>query len=73
MTKTMYPTGRSHYRPGHDRVGEPTPQRAPYLFSSEDIRAEVKYLMRMNRRLGSNTLRTIAYHKLIRELEGRKS
>lgn len=60
------------YIPGQARVGEPTPQTDPDLFSDAEITAEVKHLIRMNKRYGSHPLRTIAYHKLLRILAERK-
>lgn len=71
MTKRTIPVGRSDYRPGYGRVGEPSPQSDPDAFSSEDVLAEVKYLLAANRRHGSNPLRTIAYSKLLRVLRDR--
>lgn len=66
-----YPSGRSSYEPGRARVGEPTPQTAPGKFSSEDILAEIKYLIAGNRQWGSNELRTMAYMKLMKILSDR--
>jgi hypothetical protein len=60
------------YWPGESRIGEATPQTNPALFSDAEILAEVKYLMRMNKRLGSHPLRTAAYMRLMRVLEERK-
>lgn len=62
MTEKSYPTGRSDYRPGRDWNG---PQAYPDEFSTEDIVAEIKYLIGLNSRYGSNVLRTVAYTKLI--------
>jgi len=59
------------YIPGKARVGEPTPQSDPDLFSDAEIRAEIKYLIRTNKRLGSHPLRTLAYLKLERVLAER--
>jgi hypothetical protein len=52
------------YRPGFARVGEPTPQTDPDLFTTDELTAEIRYLMAANRRYGSNALRTLAYIKL---------
>ena len=69
--KVAYPKGRSDYKPGQSRMGEPTPQSDPDLFSSEDILAEIKYLMKLNKQYGSHELRTMAYLKLERILKER--
>jgi hypothetical protein len=45
------------YTPGEARVGEPTPQSHPDLFSREEILSEVKYLLKLNKRYGSHPLR----------------
>jgi hypothetical protein len=66
-----YPEGRSTYRPGMGRMGEPSPQSNPNQFSSEDILAEIKYLIALNARDGSNVLRTMAYTKLMKVLSDR--
>lgn len=66
------PIGRSAYRPGHARPGERTPQSHPGEFSVEDLQAEAKYLVGLNRRLGANTLRTLAYLDLLREIRSRQ-
>lgn len=68
-----HPTGRSAYKPGHARVGEPTPQSDPDAFSVEDLRAEARYLLNANRRWGTNDLRTLAYLKLLRIAAERES
>jgi hypothetical protein len=65
------PTGRSDYKPGMSRVGEPTPQSDPDMFSSEDLLAEAKYLLKMNEKYGSHELRTMAVTKLIRIITDR--
>lgn len=62
---------RSTYKPGHARFGEPTPQSDPDLFSDEDIRAEISYLLGLNRRHGSHHLRTMAYARLLGVLADR--
>lgn len=64
------PSGRSGYTPGSARVGEPTPQSDPDSFSSEDILAEIKYLMSLNRK-SPNDLRTLAYRRLMDVLKQR--
>jgi hypothetical protein len=66
-----YPTGRSDYKPGQARVGQRTPQSHPEEFSDEDLVAEAKYLLAMNRKLGENTLRSLATLKLINEVNRR--
>jgi hypothetical protein len=65
------PKGRSDYKPGKARVGDPTPQTHPHLFSDEDIMAEVKHLMRTNRQYGSNPIRTMKYMDLMRTVRER--
>lgn len=52
------------YTPGCSRVGEPTPQTEPDQFSVDDIKAEIRYLRRLNRKYGEHTLRTIAIVQL---------
>jgi hypothetical protein len=66
----MRTTGR--YVPGRALMSEDTPQTAPELFSDDEILGEIKYLIRMNARLGSNPLRTMAYLKLQKVLETRR-
>lgn len=70
-TAGSWPTGRSDYKPGKARVGQPNPQSDPDLFSSEDLLAEVKYLIGANKRWGSNPLRTMAYRELMRIISER--
>jgi hypothetical protein len=52
------------YRPGLALVGEATPQSHPDLFTDDEIRAEIRYLLRLNKRYGTHILRTQAYLKL---------
>jgi hypothetical protein len=59
------------YKPGMARIGEPTPQSHPEQFTNKEIKAEIKYLMRLNKRYGSHPLRTMAYLKLMRVLDAR--
>lgn len=66
MTAKRPPIGRSDYMPGMARIGEPTPQSHPAQFSSEDLLAEAKYLLKMNAKYGSHELRTMGYLKLTR-------
>ena len=42
----------------------PSPQTAPSKFSSDELMNEVRYLMALNRRYGSNALRTATYTRL---------
>lgn len=63
---------RSAYKPGRSRIGEPTPQSDPDLFSDEDVLAEVKYLIGLNQRYGSHHLRTMAYARLLGVLAERQ-
>lgn len=67
-----YPTGRSSYKPGHARMGDPTPQSDPNLFSEEDIKAEIKHLERLDKRLGQHPLRVQARMRLWREIGRRR-
>lgn len=60
------------YKPGQGRVGEPTPQSNPELFTDAEIRAEIKYLLGLNKRYGTHPLRVEAYLKLGRVLAERK-
>lgn len=66
-----YPRGRSDYRPGASRIGEATPQTDPDLFSTEDIRAEIRYLITADRRYGAHHLRALARLRLATEIAGR--
>ncbi len=52
------------YRPGTARIGEPTPQTHPELFTDVEIKAEIRYLLRLNKRYGTHILRVNAYLKL---------
>ncbi len=61
------------YKPGTTRVGEPTPQSDPDLFTDAEILAEVKYLLRLNKKYGTHHLRVIAYSKLLHILAERKA
>ena len=60
------------YKPGRTRVGEPTPQSDPDLFSDDEIKAEIKYLLGLNKRYGTHPLRVGAYLKLDAVLVERK-
>lgn len=62
---------RKPYRPGRALIGEPTPQSDPDLFTDAEIRAEIRYLIGLNKRYGSHPLRTVAYHKLLEVLAAR--
>jgi len=53
------------YKPGTTRIGEATPQSDPDLFTDAEILAEVKYLLKLNKRYGTAPLRVIAYSKLL--------
>ena len=64
---------RKPYRPGRALIGEPTPQSDPDRFTDAEIRAEIRYLMRLNKRYGSHPLRTAAYLKLDAVLKARTS
>lgn len=60
------------YRPGYARVGDATPQTHPDLFTDEEIRAEIRYLMALNKRHGTHVLRVKAYTALFAVLAKRK-
>lgn len=60
------------YRPGTARVGEATPQSHPHLFTDDEIRAEIKYLLGLNKRYGTHVLRVKAYLALGDVLKARK-
>ncbi len=64
----MTPAGRSDYRPGRVRVGDPSPQTDPDLFSTEDLRAEIRYLATLDKRYGPHTLRALARLRLAAEI-----
>ena len=64
--------GRPTYRPGHAWVGEATPQPDPDQFSDKEIKAEINYLLRLNRRYGTHHLRVRAYLDLQDVLKARK-
>lgn len=61
------------YRPGHARIGEPTPQSNPEAFTTAEIMAEARYLVRLNMRYGSSPLRTVAYSRLLRIVAERRA
>jgi len=61
------------YRPGMARVGEATPQSDPDLFTDAEVRAEIKYLLGLNKRYGTHVLRVQAYLKLLDVLKARQS
>jgi hypothetical protein len=67
------PAGRSSYDPYRRLVGAPSPQNEPDQFSNEDIRAEVKYLMALDRRHGSHPLRTSACLRLLSVIDERQT
>lgn len=60
------------YRAGYARAGEPTPQTDPDLFTDAEIRSEISYLLRLNKRYGTHLLRVEAYLKLAEVLRSRK-
>ena len=64
---------REPYSPGRALIGEPTPQSDPDKFTDAEIRAEIRYLIRLNKRHGSHPLRTTAYLKLAAVLKARAS
>lgn len=52
------------YVPGQARVGEATPQSNPELFTKAECEAEIKYLLRLNKKYGTHHLRVAAYLKV---------
>lgn len=62
-----------HYRPGMARVGEATPQSDPEQFTDDEIRAEIQYLLRLNKRHGTHLLRVQAYLALEDVLRARQA
>ncbi len=62
---------RPRWKPGTARLGEPSPQSDPELFTDSDLRAEFRYLARLNGRYGLHELRVAAQNALIRALESR--
>lgn len=64
---------REKYRPGMARVGEATPQSDPDLFTDAEILAEIKYLLRLNKRYGTHLLRVVAYTRLMDYLANRRA
>ena len=59
------------YVPGAARIGEPTPQTDPDLFTAAELRAEVRYLARLCKRYGTHPLRASARLALHAELAKR--
>ena len=51
----------------------PSPQTGPGQFSDDEIADEVRYLMGLNRKHGTNPLRTAAYMRLDAVLAQRKA
>ena len=60
------------YKPGRSLVGEATPQSHPELFTDAEIKAEIKYLLGLNKRYGTHILRVRAYQALDDVLKARK-
>ena len=60
------------YQPGMARVGEATPQSHPDLFTDDEIRDEIRYLIRLNKRYGNHHLRVKAYLDLDAVLRARQ-
>jgi hypothetical protein len=61
------------YRPGRALVGGLHPQSNPELFTDAVLRAEIKYLLGLNRRYGTHILRVQAYQRLTAILAERNS
>ena len=61
------------YRPGHSRIGEPTPQTDPDLFTDDEISAEIHYLVSLDRRYGDHPLRAAVRLRLFGELTHRRA
>ena len=57
-------TERPAWQPGSARVGEPSPQTHPELFTIADLQAEIRYLTRLDKRYGWHELRAIARQRL---------
>ena len=62
-----------NYRPGHSRIGEPTPQTDPDLFTDDELNAEILYLVALDRRYGEHILRAMARARLFAELVHRRA
>lgn len=60
------------YVPGMALFGEPTPQTDPHLFTDDEIRAEIRYLVRLDQRYGAHHLRALARVRLTNEIASRK-
>lgn len=60
------------YVPGMARYGEPTPQTDPDLFDDNEIRAEIDYLLSIDKRYGDHPLRAAARLRLFGELVHRR-
>lgn len=58
------------YVPGNARIGEPTPQTDPDLFTPAEVRAKLRYLVSLDRRYGPHPLRALARLELYAALEG---
>lgn len=61
------------YVPGKSRIGEPTPQTHPHLFSEDEILAEIKHLTRLDKRHGMHILRAQARLALFAVLAERRA
>jgi hypothetical protein len=60
------------YVPGNARIGEPTPQTDPDLFTDAELKAEIRYLARLDKRYGVGCgLRALARVSLFAELAKR--
>lgn len=57
--------------PQNAKVGEPTPQTDPDMFDTADIKAEIRYLLSLNRKHGTLSLRVAGIAKLRAELAAR--
>jgi hypothetical protein len=61
------------YIPGSARFGDPTPQTDPDLFTTDEIRAEYRYLVSLDKRYGPHPLRALARVRLHSVLISRRS
>ncbi len=61
------------YVPGNARVGEPTPQSAPGLFTLAELESEFRYLARLCKRYGWHELRAAARVQLLAEIGARRA
>ena len=61
------------YRPGHAYVGGLNPQSNPEMFTDAVLQAEIRHLLRLNKRYGTHILRVQAYQQLLAVLADRRN